>query len=302
LNGNIVAGARSAAYVYFTASARAQFDAVNLTDPSMAGGLKVMPVGVAPLKGFTDNVAVASQIGLEMWFHQMQMTDGDSKIERFTSWNTALAGISMHYTGHVQIDGAKLLGVLDAFNGIGIATNSFVHDLTITNLTAIGFEVGVDAPVRRSTVINGAMIAAVQAIQIEKGHDAIRSVAIFGNISISNLTTQQLRGRTPWKVYMYEKFDFQGSSSRRLDSYTSADRIVWAPYGSSVWQLYYNEQVSWFTPFPSATAAGYFPDSYLNRNNYQLSRDLGVSFGGEIVPADAVVLSGIRGYAGPLDM
>lgn len=302
LTGNIVAGARSGAYVYFTASARAQFDAVNLADPSLAAGLKVTPVGVVPLKEFSDNVAAASHTGLEIWFHQQMMTDGDSLIERFTSYNSILSGIALHYSGNIQIDNAKLLGDLSAFSGYGVSTNSFVHDVTINNLTAIGFEVGVDVPVRRATVINGAMIAAVQAFQIEKGFDAIRSVVILGQISISNPTALQLRGRTHWKVYLYERFDFEGSVGRRFDSYTSADQIVWAPYGSAVRELYFNEQASWFTPFPTATAAGVAPNGYLNLNNFQLSRDYGVAFGGQIVPADAVAVAGIRGYAGPLDL
>jgi hypothetical protein len=179
-------------------------------------------------------------------------------------------------------------------------TNSFTHDVTINNLTAIGFEVGVDVPVRRATVINGAMIAAVRAFQIEKGFDSIRNVAILGYVSISTPTALQLRGRTHWKVYLYERFDFQGSTGRRFDSYISADQIVWAPYGSAVQELYFNEQASWFAPFPAATAAGHVPNDYLNLNNFQLSRDYGVAFGGQILPADAVAVAGIRGYAGPL--
>jgi len=300
LIGNIVAGARAGAYVYFTASARAQFDAVNLADPSLAGGLKVTPVNVVPLKEFSDNLAAASHTGLELWFHQMMMTDGNSRIERFTSYNSIMSGIALHYSGNVQIDDAKLLGDILAFNGYGVMTNSFTHDVTINNLTAIGFEVGVDVPVRRATVINGAMIAAVRAFQIEKGFDSIRNVAILGYVSISTPTALQLRGRTHWKVYLYERFDFQGSTGRRFDSYISADQIVWAPYGSAVQELYFNEQASWFAPFPAATAAGHVPNDYLNLNNFQLSRDYGVAFGGHILPADAVAVAGIRGYAGPL--
>ncbi len=144
------------------------------------------------------------------------------------------------------------------------------------------------------------MIAAVQAFQIEKGYDTIRSVVIVGQISISNLTPLNLRGRTHWKVYLHEDFDFQNSTGRRLDSYTSDDLIVWAPNGIAVRELYFNEQASWFTPFPTVTAAEVVPRGYLSLNNFQLSRHFGVSFGGQIVPADAAPLAGIRGYAGPL--
>ncbi|WP_168206632.1 G8 domain-containing protein [Lacipirellula limnantheis] len=300
LIGNISAGSRAAAFVYFTASAKAQFDAVNLNDPALAAGLKVTPVGVVPLNGFSDNVAVASQTGLEMWFHQMMMTDGDSVIERFTSWNSTLAGIALHYSGNVQIANAKLIGDLSAFNGIGIATNSFVHDVTINNLMAVGYQVGVDVPVRRSTVVNGAMIAAVQGFQIEKGYDTIRDVLILGQIAVSNPTALQLRGRTHWKVYLYENFDFARSVERQSDSYTSADQIVWAPYGIAYQELYFQEQASWFIPFPAATAAGRVPDGYLNKNNFQLWGDYGIAYNGQILPVNAVAVAGIRGYVGPL--
>ena len=37
LTGNIAAGSRLSGFVYFTASSKALFDAVNLDDPSMAG-------------------------------------------------------------------------------------------------------------------------------------------------------------------------------------------------------------------------------------------------------------------------
>jgi len=302
LTGNIAAGSRLSGFVYFTASSKALFDAVNLDDPSMAGKQKAVPVGSVPWKKFADNVSMASQIGLDVWFHQFNMTDGESVIDGFASWNSIHSGITLRYAGNITITNAKLIGNLEEFNGTGVATNSFVHDVTINNLTAIGFEIGVDVPVRRATVVNGAMIAAVQAFQIEKGYDTIRSVAILGQITISNPSALQLRGRTHWKVYLYERFDFQNSIGRRLDSYTSADQISWAPYGIAVKELYFHEQASWFTPFPTATAAGYMPAGYLNLNNFQLSRDYGVAFGGQIAPADAISVAGIRGYVGPLDL
>jgi hypothetical protein len=302
LTGNIAAGSRLSGFVYFTASSKALIDAVNLDDPSMAGNQKAVPVGSVPWKKFANNVSIASQIGLDVWFHQFMMTDGDSVVDGFTSWNSIHSGITLRYAGNITIANAKLIGDVEDFNGTGVATNSFVHDVTINNLTAIGFEVGVDVPVRRATVVNGAMIAAVQAFQIEKGYDTIRSVAIIGQISISNPTPLQLRGRTHWKVYLYEDFDFQNSTGRRADSYTSADQIVWAPYGIAVRELYFYEQAPWFTPFPAATAVGVVPNGYLNLNNLQLSQIFGVAFGGQTAPADAVTAAGIRGYVGPLDL
>ena len=302
LTGNIAAGSRLSGFVYFTSSSKSLFDAVNLDDPSMAGNQKAVPVGSVPWKKFANNVSYAAQIGLDVWFHQHMMTDGESVVDNFASWGSIHGGIMLRYAGNITIANSKLLGDLEEFKGAGVSTNSFVHDVTINNLTAIGFEVGVDVPVRRATVVNGAMIAAVQAFQIEKGYDTIRSVAILGQVSISNPTALQLRGRTHWKVYLYEDFDFQNSVGRRLDSYTSADQITWAPYGIAVSELYFYEQASGFTPFPAATAAGIVPNGYLNLNNFQLAQNFGVSFAGQLVPAGSVSVAGIRGYVGPLDI
>ncbi len=50
LTGNIAAGSRLSGFVYFTASSKALFDAVDLDDSSMAGKQKAVPVGSVPWK------------------------------------------------------------------------------------------------------------------------------------------------------------------------------------------------------------------------------------------------------------
>jgi hypothetical protein len=300
LVGNIAAGSGLSGFVYYTASAKSQFDAVNLDDPALAGGRKVVPVGLVPIKRFEDNVSIASQIGMEVWFNQLNMNDGRSVIDRFTSWNTIHAGIGLHYSGNVDIRGAKLVGNMDVFTGSGIATNTFAHDVSITNLVAIGFEVGIDVPLRGATTINGATISAVQGVFIEKGHDTVRSVAMVGQFAFSTPNASQSQGRTPWKVYMVESFNFKGAIGRRFESYLSADKIIWSPFGATPQRLYFAEQLRGTIPFSSTSGAGYVPSGYLGKTNYQLWEQYGVAFNGQYLDGTETLIPGIRGYAGSL--
>ena len=108
---NIAAANRGGAFVYLTSSSKDLFDAVNLSDSSLAGGRAAIPVGAAPIKRFDGNTAYASQTGLEIWFHQTMLTDAPSLIEGFTSWNTPLFGIELQYSGQVTIQNPRLFGI-----------------------------------------------------------------------------------------------------------------------------------------------------------------------------------------------
>ena len=297
--GNIASGTRAAAFVYFTASARAQFDAVNLDDPGLAGGRKSVPVGAVPFKTFQDNVSGASGGGLEIWFHQLNMTDAKSVVTRFKSWNTIFNAVAMRYVGQVQFDDAVLVGNLNSYRGTAISPNNFVENITINNLVAVGFEYGIDVPGRRSTVINGAFISAINAIHIRKGYEASRTVAITGQISILPPPQDQLSGRTARTVVMAEPAKFLSGMGSNLAAYTTADRVIWAPNGAAPLQLFYKEQVADYIPFPSATATGYVPAEYLNRINSQLWYFYGTAFGGGVLPSNAFTVPGIDGYAAP---
>ncbi len=85
---NIAVGAAHAGFIFFTASSKNLFDAVNLANPSLAKGHDAVPVGSVPLSQVKGNVAFNSGFGLEVWFHMTRMPEGETIIEDFTSWNT----------------------------------------------------------------------------------------------------------------------------------------------------------------------------------------------------------------------
>jgi hypothetical protein len=293
---NIAAGSQDAGFVYFTSSGKVLFDAANLDDPTLAAGKITTPVGMVPLKASVGNTAYASKTGMEIWFHQTSMTDGESVIDQFTSWNSVIAGIDVWYSGHVTVRDALLIN--QDFKGTGISSNSVTHDLAVVNCNILGFEIGIDAPVRRSTAIWGGYISAVTGVFIEKGHDSIRSVDIGGPITFAPLTSSQLLGRTQYRVFLSGEMNPEEFNMRKVESLVSSDRIRYAPAGSAPLALYYVEQYPYYIPFRSGAVAGYVPDEYLGKTNMQLKHDFGVMFGGRLTPT----YSGaplVRGFANP---
>lgn len=293
---NISMGTREAAFFFFTQSTRAQFDAVNLTDPSLAGGRASVPVGSVPLKRFEGNTAAAAKIGLEIWHHMTFMPDGVTAINDFTSWNSRISGMELHYVGRALVINPTLLGD-ELYTQTGIVTNRLTHDVTILRPYIAGFNIGIDMPVRRNTIVYGGYIAAVQALFIEKGHDTLRTVNILGSINFASLTPSQLRGRTQQAIVMSGEYSFKYPffQDRRVDSLLSQDRILTNLPGFFAGQLFYQEQAPFYVPFPVGSSTGYVPAEYLNKSNAQLSNELGVSFGGSLLTAGLSTVAGVKG-------
>ncbi|WP_428305276.1 G8 domain-containing protein [Lacipirellula sp.] len=289
---NISAGSLGAAFAYFTTSTKALLDADALADPALAAGNNAIPVGAAPIREFSGNVAFAARTGLEIWHLQGQMTDGVSLIDDFAAWNITEVGIDLHYTGHVTVRNSKLSSFYEYAFGYGVQSNSMVHDLVLVDNSIIGFAVGVEAPVRRSTAIIGGYIQAVQGVFVEKGHDTNRSVYISG-VTFGTLSASRLQGRTQQFVTMSGKYDFNDFLLRRLSSLYDGDSVTLVNNGQDL-NLYYEEQLPNFVPFPSSLAAGQVPTAYLNKTNAQLYAEFGISFAGEVV-ANAFRTVGING-------
>jgi hypothetical protein len=277
---NIAAGSRSAAFSYFMLSSQALFDAVNLKDPTLAGGKDAIPGASVPFTTFKGNTAYAAATGMDVWYSMRLMTDGESVIDDFTAWNTSYAGIQLNYSSHIKIQDALLIGDLDRFQGDGISTNRWTHDITINNLRAEGYEIGVDVPVRRSTVINGARISALQGLFIGKGQDTIRQVDVEGSFIFIPPPAAVLAGRQAYRFYLSPELDPEDFLERPVESLFSEDSIRIAVNGNTPMKLHYFEQYLYLTPFPSTVLKGYVPDQYLNKTNAELWQTFGVAFSG----------------------
>jgi hypothetical protein len=229
-----------------------------------------------------------------MWHHQGLTTDGQSLIEDFTAWNITEIGIDLHYSGRITISNSKLLGYYEVANGYGVMNNSLVHDLTLLNNYIAGFEVGVQAALRRSTIIVGGYIQALKGVLVEKAHDTTRTVYI-SNVSFGSLSPAQLQGRTASTVYMSGKYDFNDFLFRHMETLYDSD-FVRINNGGVALDLYYLEQSPNFVPFPAGLAAGRVPPQYLNKSNAQLFAEYGISYAG-VMAANTFRPAGINGFA-----
>lgn len=296
---NIATGTHGAAFAYMTASSKTMFDTVNLVDPSIAMGRAAIPVGAVPLRPFRGNRAYASQQGLEMWFHMTNLNQGESVIEDFASWNTSGFGLQIPYVGRLTVRDSVFVGWQLAAISTGIKTNRLTHDLFLDNVSVIGFEVGMDVPVRRSTIVEGGRFSNVQNLLIAKGGDTIRTFNVTQPIDFIPLTPAQINGRPTFNVSVTQKIATTDNLDRKVDSLFSRDELRMALSDGSTVQLYFAEQGADDVPFTSAPtpAIAGFPTVYVGKPNLELSETYGVWFNGGDLPAGTFTPAGFIGLA-----
>jgi hypothetical protein len=298
LENNISAGSRGAAYVLFMSSTKNLFDAVNLPNPALAGGQVAVPVGSVPLKQFDGNVAYAAKVGLDIWKHMLVMNDGEGLVNSFTAWNISSVGIDVHYSGRLRIRNARLLSTAENYAyGAGINTNFLTQGITIEEGVILGFQVGVKAPVRRSTNIIRGYIAAAIGIDVEKGEATARVVNVKGTI-FRDLPAAALSGRTQKNIYLHAPYDFEYRPARRDDSLYAEDFVYYSPDSGGRYRLYFDEQAPAFIPFTTSNAVGHVPTQYLGLTNQQLRTQFGLVLRGGMTPANAIALSDVAGGVG----
>jgi ribosomal protein S19E (S16A) len=294
--GNIASGHTAGAFVFFTASSKAQFDAANLDDPALAGGRTKVPVGSVPLKKVQNNVAFASSRGLETWFHLTHMNDGQTVIENFTSWNTSGNGVFTPYTGRTTLKDVTLIGNPARPRGTGFGRNDVTNNMTYENVRVDGFEVGISVPVKRATVINHGRFSAVRAIEVRGAQDTIRTVDINGAPVFDTLTATQLQGRQQFDIYLSGTIDLK---NRDLETFFSPDIVRLGTIRFQDRQVYYLKQAANAIPFPSSTSPTWMPPEVLDKTNLELWNLYGIAPAGTVAPVEAVPVERINGLVGP---
>ncbi len=296
---NIAASNAEAGIIFFTASSEAEFDAANLVDPSLAAGRKTVPVGTVPLKRVDGNIAFASGTGLETWFHLTHMNDGQSFIDNTTTWNTGGQGFFNPYTGRTTIRNATVLGQMNGWGVWGTAfdRNNVTNNMTYENVHAEGWEVGIDVPVNRATVIRDGVFRTVRGIEISSTEDTIRTVDIVGDPQFLPLTAQQLNGRQQFEIYLNGEISLK---NRDLETYFSPDIVRLGTVRFNDHQVYYFKQAADYVPFPTTATETltWLPPEIVGKTNSQLWAEFGIAPGGVVAPADAVVVAGINGLVG----
>jgi len=305
VEGNIATNQKNAAFIFFTESSEALFDAANMADPTLAAGRAQVPVGSVPLRLVKDNLAFASGSGLETWFHLTNMTSGQSYIENFTAWNTHRA-MFMPYTGQTTVVSPLLIGNRSHPYGTAIGRNDVTNNITYTDVHLAGWEVGIDAPVRRATVIEGGYFETIIGIEISTTVHKNRTVDI--NVSpetgedpeFAPLTSTQLHGHTQWEIFMDGTPQVKHND---IETLFAPDVVRLGTIRFNGRQIYYLKQAAGFVPFPTGEPlgdglAGLIPPELVGKTNEQLWSEFGLAPAGVIAPLDAVQVPGINGLVG----
>ncbi|MDA0283348.1 MAG: hypothetical protein O3B86_08330 [Planctomycetota bacterium] len=291
---NISTGARDSAFNFFTTSSEAKFKTVNMADPSLAAGRDEIPVGMVPLRKVSGNTAFGSRSGLETWFHQTSSNAGQSYIDDFTAWNVG-RGIFNPYTGRTTVRNATLIGNVDRPNGTALGRNNVTNQMTYENVHVVGWSVGIDVPVNRTTVIRNGYFAAVQAIRISTAHDSLREVDILGDPEFATLTDSQLRNRQQFDIFMDGEISVK---NRDIETYFTPDIVRLGTVLFNNHQVYYHKQAASFVPFPAETAPDWMPPELIGKTNSELWTQYGIAPGGTIAPQDAVEVDRVSGLIG----
>jgi hypothetical protein len=291
---NISTGARDSAFNFFTTSSEAKFKTVNMADPSLAAGRDEVPVGMVPLRNVSGNTAFGSRSGLETWFHQTNSNAGQSYIDDFTAWNVG-RGMFNPYTGRTTIRNATLIGNVDRPNRTAIGRNNVTNQMTYEDVHVEGWNVGIDVPVNRTTVIRNGYFEAVQAIRISTAHDSLREVDILGDPEFATLTDSQLRGRSQFDIFMNGQISMK---NRDIETYFTPDIVRLGTVRFNNHQVYFHKQAANFVPFPAETAPDWMPAELIGKTNTELWTQYGIAPGGTIAPEDAVEVDRVNGLVG----
>ena len=296
-DNNIAAGSREAAFVFFTQSSRVHIDADLLLDPRLAAGQDSVPVGSVPFTSVENNTAFASKRGLETWFHQTHMNDGQSYIDAFTGWRNQHEGIFTPYTGRTTIRRATLVGNIANPRSTAIGRNHATNQMTYDAVTALGYNVGISVPVSRNSTVRDGRFAAVHGLEIDPARDSIREVNIMGYLRFDTLSQDQLRDREQFDIYMMNG----GIPGENLDLRTlfSPDITSLGTIRFHDHQLFHYEQAADYVPFRADIGTDVIPDELVGLTNTELQDQFGLAFAGTRAHTDAYPQPRVNGLMGP---
>jgi hypothetical protein len=283
---NIAAGNQGSAFIYYTRGliegVQKQFLASNLTDLSIAQGASSIPVGLVPVRLFTDNVGYASHVGLTVRYHLENATHGvDSVFQNSKFWNNDV-GITLPYGQHIVLQNDKVVSNVSTFHSIGISGNTVTSNVAYNNLTVSGYTVGIRLPSRGLTEVSGGSFNNIYDLEL---FPAITDRVVLLTGALAN----------PKIASWGDVHPIPGGSAILYFSYD----LVILNFGQFVNQRLYNlQQLADAIPFPVSRPD--VPVQYVGLTNSQLWDRFGVAVGGAMVPSNAFSVPSIAGLIAPL--
>ncbi len=285
--GNVSAGNQENAFVFYTrglieGNVRQTFPAVNLADPSLAGGAPSVEIGQVPVREFKDNVGYASHFGLQVRYHLQAATNGaHSYVGDSTFWNNDV-GVYTPYTENTTIRDIRILSALQAQPHAGITGNVATRNNTYENLNISGYFIGIEVARQGSTVISGGTFNNAHDILMYTAALNERTVYITGVPATTKITT----------VY-----DTATWGTHQVNIFLVKDTVLlnFGPYVNR--QLYFVMEQADAIPFPTARPDA--PAAYIGLTNQQLWDQFGVALGGGVAPAVLISAPNIIGLITP---
>ncbi|MEM8927590.1 MAG: G8 domain-containing protein [Bacteroidota bacterium] len=322
LSGNIVSGASGHAFIYWpegliepgfpSGTFRNTFRPENLGLPSSINAIDHearLATGWVSIAGFSNNIAYSTSIGLASYYlHTTFFSDINdydpnyiatihSTFDGFTAWNIAKDGIQLHFTERVTLRNIRLVNnnYDNTSRGIWASHYRAMEKQVFDNVHVEGFGTGLLLPTQgKVTVTNGYLKNGVNMYIPSTGLS-------YRDMRIEGLTTElDTNFNHPVDIKM-EAF-FTPPEDKYPAYFLLPDKII-LNYGDYQNQrLFFDEQAPAYTPLPMDTEPytffeerRYILPEFAGKNNQQLQNEYQMSFGGSLLPEDAVAVPEILG-------
>ncbi|MEM7113463.1 MAG: G8 domain-containing protein [Chloroflexota bacterium] len=315
---NVVSGASGHAYLVWPEGLMqpnvgfTTFPAANISDPtlrSLLGGLTEINTTWVPLGRFDNNLGYNATVGLTTlylhtpWFDdfvpevsQAYLDQLNSTLENTTLWGVE-KGLDLNYNDHTTFRNTRLIGTGQA-NSVGIVADNWHNNrsgnshLQFENTIIEDFDIGFDMPRNGIIGVHNGRFSNRINFRITEVRNVARQLSLSGDIILDR--SSLFAGQNGWHILLEPDFTIDDDDNRsELHHFLLNDSII-LNFGSFSQQtLYFDEQAADFVPVPQA--GGGVSNQYVNKTNQQLQNQVGSSFGGTLLPADAQTYPDIHG-------
>lgn len=321
LSGNVASGCSGHGFIYwpegliepgvYEEAFRNAFNPANLGLPS---GVVVsednrLATGWVKIAGFRDNEAYSSGIGLATYYLHTtffgDQSDYDptyldtlhSTFENFKAWNIESQGVQLNFTEKISFKDLRLVNQLQDTSTVGIWASSYriKEKQLYENISIEGFGIGFAMPPQGQVTVRGGFLKNRINFQIPSPTLSFRDMLIQGLRTESDPSFSN-----PLEIRMLPSFS--PPEDKFAAHFLLPDKTIlnYGPYSNQ--RLFFDEQAADYVPLPVDGQPYTFFDEeryilakFAQKSNQQLQDEYQLSFGGSLLPSDAVSVNGIVG-------
>jgi hypothetical protein len=265
----------------------------------------MVPDGEVPLHKFDGNTAYGDGDAFESWFSLLDFTGNSAVVagtsalqtvvSNFNVWNSG-GGIFDPYTDSLKFDHVTIIGNPGNPGGTAFNRNDVTANVTYHDVTAKGWNIGINVPVNGTNNVIGGTFDNLKNIYVTTANDKGRVVNIddgtnpdgsadpiqfpddltyttyvttktpitttVGGVTtttIKTTTTSTVNSRTQYDIYLQTNYN-----PKLLDitTFFNPDVIKLGTVLFHGQQVYYYEQAADYMPFPTVIAPGADPTKY----------------------------------------